>query len=439
MSWNAKYVVFILFTTVVSYIAARLLERFENKIKKKLIIVGTALMCLGILFFFKYFNFMSTSVVRFLNLFAIKLNPVTVNLLLPVGISFYTFQTLSYVIDVYRGTTKAEHHFGRYATFISFFPQLVAGPIERTNNLLSQIKEEKKFDYAQGSYGIKLMVWGFFKKIVIADNLSLYVSRIYNAPGEYSGFVFVLATIFFAFQIYCDFSGYSDIAIGTSKLLGINLMTNFKSPYFSQSIKEFWGRWHISLSTWFRDYVYIPLGGNRVGKVRYALNLLITFLMSGLWHGASWTFVIWGTIHGIAQIIENLFLPNKYKNSTGLVRFIRILFVFLFSCFTWIFFVSNSLSDSLFVIMNMFDNISNFGTYINKGIVDIGITMSNLCGLLFGILVLMLYDGFSLKTDCIEWISNKHVVIRYTAYLLMLCVLLFYRATVQAEFVYFQF
>lgn len=294
MSWNVKYVGLILFTTIASYVAALLMEKYENKKAKKIVLLATAVLCLGVLFFFKYFNFVSSSVAELLSLISIQFSPLTLKLLLPVGISFYTFQTLSYVIDVYRGDVKAEHHFGYYATFISFFPQLVAGPIERTENLLPQIKAQHTFDYEQATYGLKLMAWGFFKKIVIADSLSVYVSKVYNAPQSFEGFALILATVFFTFQIYCDFSGYSDIAIGTAKLMGINLMTNFKSPYFSTSIKEFWSRWHISLSTWFRDYVYIPLGGNRVSKVRHALNLLITFLVSGLWHGANWTFVLWG-------------------------------------------------------------------------------------------------------------------------------------------------
>lgn len=302
MSWNPKYVVLIFTTTFVSYMAGILLEKFENIKIKKLILLITLMVCLGNLFFYKYFNFVSESVADVLGIFSIKLNPLTLNVLLPVGISFYTFQTLSYVIDIYKGVVKAERHFGIYATFISFFPQLVAGPIERTSNLLSQIKSKKVFDYDQATYGLKLMAWGYFKKLVIADNLSQYVSKVYDAPQSYTGFTLVLATVFFTLQIYCDFSGYSDIAIGLAKILGVNLMTNFKSPYFSQSVKEFWSRWHISLSAWFRDYVYIPLGGNRVGKVRHVINLMITFFVSGLWHGANWTFLIWGGVHGVAQI-----------------------------------------------------------------------------------------------------------------------------------------
>ena len=294
MSWNPKYVVLILGTTVVSYAAARLLERTEKERYKKFIVLSTVLICLTVLFFFKYFNFLSLSVVEVCSRLAIPLHPLTLQVLLPVGISFYTFQTLSYVIDVYKGSVKAERHFGYYATFISFFPQLVAGPIERTRNLLPQLKAERIFNYDEAVYGLRLMAWGFFKKLVVADNAAIIVDKVYGSLDKCTGFDLLAAIFLFTMQIYCDFSGYSDIAIGSARLLGIKLMTNFKSPYFSSSLKEFWGRWHISLSTWFRDYLYIPLGGNRCSKFRHNLNLMLTFLVSGLWHGANWTFVFWG-------------------------------------------------------------------------------------------------------------------------------------------------
>lgn len=438
MSWNIKYIFLILFTTVISYGAARLLENEESKKKKKKILAGAAALCLSVLFFFKYFNFVSASVADFLSLFAIRMNPITLKVLLPVGISFYTFQTLSYVIDVYRGDVPAERHFGYYATFISFFPQLVAGPIERTRNLLPQLKAEHKFDYDQATYGLKLMAWGFFKKIVIADTLSLFVSIVYDAPQDFQGFALVLATALFSIQIYCDFSGYSDIAIGTAKLLGINLMTNFKSPYFSESVKEFWSRWHISLSTWFKDYVYIPLGGNRVGKVRHALNLMITFLASGLWHGANWTFVVWGGIHGAAQIIENTIIPKE--KSTGIVRWIRVLFVFAFASFAWIFFVSNSMGDAIYVIGHLFDGILYLIDYLRYGFGAISMSKVELAKDVFLIGLLIIFDFFSLKMDVISELSKQNLVVRWTAYVCLgLIIVFFSQKGVAAEFVYFQF
>lgn len=440
MSWNAKYVVLILFTTCISYGAARLLEKQDNKKKKKAILVGTAVLCLGVLFFFKYFNFVSESIAGVLSLFSIHMNPITLKLLLPVGISFYTFQTLSYVIDVYREEVPAERHFGYYATFISFFPQLVAGPIERTSNLLPQIKAKHEFDYDQASYGMKLMAWGYFKKIVIADTLSKYVSTVYDAPQNFSGFALVLATLFFTLQIYCDFSGYSDIAIGTAKLLGINLMTNFKSPYFSQSVKEFWSRWHISLSTWFRDYIYIPLGGNRVGKVRHIVNLMITFLASGLWHGANWTFVVWGGIHGAAQAIENIIVPKSKRISKGIMWWIRVLFVFLFASFAWIFFVSNSIGDAGYVITHWANGITSPISYLKQGFTEIGLGKVDLAFLMPSLLMLVVYDYYSLKKDVILVISSKKTVLRWIIYLFfVIWIIMMIPVNNSAEFIYFQF
>lgn len=442
MSWNAKYVFLILFTTIISYSAAILLEKIDSQRNRKWILVGTVVACLGVLFFFKYFNFVSESVTAVFSLFAIQMNPVLLNLLLPVGISFYTFQTLSYVIDVYKGDVKAEHHFGYYAAFISFFPQLVAGPIERTNNLLPQIKAEHKFSYDQATYGLKLMAWGYFKKIVIADTLSQFVSKVYDAPQGFSGFALILATVIFALQIYCDFSGYSDIAIGTSKLLGINLMTNFKSPYFSQSIKEFWSRWHISLSTWFRDYVYIPLGGNRVGKIRHAVNLLITFLVSGLWHGANRTFVIWGGIHGLGQVVENAIVPKDKlkKKSKGIIWELRVIFVFSFTSFAWIFFISNALGDAMYVISHMFIGIASPVSYLHDGFLNIGLGKRDLVFLIPSLFLLMTFDYASLKIDVIEKISNYKVLIRWLIYIcLIVWMIMNVPVNGRAEFIYFQF
>lgn len=350
-----------------------------------------------------------------------KHNPVTLNLILPVGISFYTFQTLGYVIDVYNGKVSAKHHFGYYATFISFFPQLVAGPIERTNNLLPQIKSRHYFDYEQATYGLKLMAWGYYKKILIADALAVYVRYVYDAPQQYAEFSLVLATVLFAVQIYCDFSGYSDIAIGTAKLLGINLTTNFRSPYFSNSFKEFWGRWHISLSTWFRDYIYIPLGGNRVSKLKNARNLLITFLASGLWHGANWTFVIWGGIHGVLQILEDAIVPGINKKDPG-HTVLRRLIVLALVTFAWIFFVSNSVADAFYVISHMGEGIASPVSYVIRGIEEIGLDRDSIVLICGSILLLGLYDYISLRKDVIECISKCSVLVRWSIYIVFVLI-----------------
>ena len=439
MSWNAKYVILIFFTTFVSYIAAILIEKEDSDKKKKGIMMVTLLLCLGVLFVFKYFNFVTRSFADFLSIFSIQLNPITLKFLLPVGISFYTFQTLSYVIDVYKGDVAAEHHFGYYATFISFFPQLVAGPIERTRNLLPQIRSKHEFDYDKATYGLKLMAVGFFKKMVIAESLSRYVSKVYDAPEKYSGFSLVLATLFFAIQIYCDFSGYSDIAIGTAKLFGIDLMANFKSPYFSQSIKEFWNRWHISLSTWFRDYVYIPLGGNRVSRVRHSINLMITFLLSGLWHGADWSFVAWGGIHGIFQIIDN-FLPNKKNKKNALIRLLKCGVTFSFVAFAWIFFVSNSIGDAWYVIINMVNGIRFPGAYIYRGFYALSFDTIECNYIVVSVVILFIYDYLSLKFDVLKLISSKNALVRWPLYIaFIIWIIMNVPLSNQTTFIYFQF
>ena len=437
MSWNAKYVVLILFTTLVSYLAGRILEKSVTD-KKKWILAFASIVCLGVLFFFKYFNFFSASVADILGLFSVPLDPIAINFVLPVGISFYTFQTIGYVVDVYRGEIPAERHFGKYAAFISFFPQLVAGPIERTKNLLPQIKAEHHFDYDSATYGLKLMAWGYFKKLVIADGLSQHVGKVYDAPQSYEGFALVLATLFFTLQIYGDFSGYSDIAIGTAKLFGVDLMTNFKSPYISQSLKEFWGRWHVSLSSWFRDYVYIPLGGNRVGRCRHYANLLLTFLASGLWHGANWTFVLWGGVHGFGLILEDLLFGKK--ESRGVLRILRTVCVFVFCAFAWLFFVSHSVADAWYVITYALTGIGNPVEYLHKGFSSIGIGRAKFAVEACFWALLFVVDYHSLKQDMIGMMGKRGIVVRWGLYIcLALLVLFCSQKGVATEFVYFQF
>lgn len=439
MSYNPKYVVLILLTTGVSYLCALGLEKTDNVRKRKLILAASMVVCLGILFVFKYFNFVSFSLARALSRIAIPLKPITLKLMLPVGISFYTFQTMGYVIDVYRGDVKAEKNFGTYATFVSFFPQLVAGPIERTGNLMSQIKGKHEFDYNQAMYGVKQMIWGFFKKIVIADMLSDYVRMIYSDPRRFNGFALVLATIFFSIQIYCDFSGYSDIAIGTSKLFGINLMTNFKSPYFSTSIKEFWSRWHISLSTWFRDYVYIPLGGNRVSKLRHYFNLMVTFLISGLWHGASWTFIAWGFIHGALQVVENVFHIGKKKSNSRVANVIRTVIIMAIVTFAWIFFAANTISDAKYIILNQFVGIADFAGYIKTGFTTLSLNAFSIAKIIVFVGMLAVYDVFALKNDCIKWLEEKPAYVRHIVCFGLILIIILFGASAEKEFIYFQF
>ncbi len=427
MSWNVKYVVLILFTTIVSYSAALLIAKTPSLRTKKAILTLSLIACLGVLFVFKYFNFFTGAVVDFLNMFSLHLHPMTLKLLLPVGISFYTFQTLGYVIDVYRGKTQPERNFWVYAAFISFFPQLVAGPIERTNNLLPQIKAVHEFNYSQAVYGIKLMTWGFFKKLCIADVLAVHVDRVFADVYHYEGLALLVTVLCFTLQIYCDFSGYSDIARGCAKMLGIELMENFRSPYFSASLHEFWSRWHISLSTWFRDYVYIPLGGSRCGNFRHKVNLLLTFMISGLWHGANWTFVIWGMLHGLGQVLENALTSRKTQELHGAAWCLRVLMTFVFVVLGWVFFRAQNMSEAVYIFGHMFLPVLG-------GTLDLG------KGVILSILVMMTFDYISLKTDAINFFSRRNLPVRWTAYIVLgLLVVFFSQKDIAAEFVYFQF
>jgi alginate O-acetyltransferase complex protein AlgI len=362
MCWNYKYVVLILFTTTVNYFTGIGIGTTQSKFRKNLYLVLGVGSSLAVLFFFKYFNFFGNSINSLFEQFNIFYKIPAYHVLLPVGISFYTFQTLSYTLDIYFGREKIEYHFGIFALFVSFFPQLVAGPIERSVNLLPQFRKEQKLKYSNIRDGLVYMLWGYFKKVVIADRLSEYVNIVYNDPTSYGGWHNVIATLFFSFQIYCDFSGYSDIAIGTAKMMGIDLMTNFRRPYFALNIREFWQRWHISLSTWFKDYFYIPLGGNRVSKGRWYFNLFVTFVVSGLWHGANWTFVIWGGLHGFYMIFAywtkniskkiNEFIGLAKK--PGLLKLWQTIITFLLVYFAWIFFRANSLGNAILIIKKIF-------------------------------------------------------------------------------------
>lgn len=441
MSWNTKYVVLILGTTLVSYFAGLVLEKTK---RKKTVLFWSSVICLGILVIFKYLNFILAGFYSLCSMIAIPCDPVWVKLTLPVGISFYTFQTMSYVIDVYRGDIKAEKHFGYYAAFISFFPQLVAGPIERTKDLLPQIKANHKFEYRVAIDGVKLMLWGYYKKIVVADTLAVYVDRVYGNPIEYTGFALMLATLFFTLQIYCDFSGYSDIAVGTAKLMGIRLMNNFNSPYFSKSLKEFWRRWHISLSSWFRDYVYIPMGGGYCGAFRHNFNLLFTFLLSGLWHGSSLTYIAWGMWHGLGQIFEGYFLKALQDvKKNRIYNFISWLCVFSFCVLSWVFFRSESISEAIYIYKNMFSGILHIKSYLGNGVQElkvIGIGTKRVIYIFFMIMLLTVIDFILYKKNIIEIPENKRPIINWIIYIVLaVIIVLFSQKGVTTEFVYFQF
>ncbi len=440
MCWNYKFIVLIMLSTVVDYFSGILIHRTDKKRPRKLLLLASLFTNLGLLFFFKYFNFFGEAINTLFDTVNIFYNVPAYDFLLPVGISFYTFQTLSYTIDIYKKKQEPEYHFGRFALFVSFFPQLVAGPIERSVNLLPQFRKEVDFNYERIKNGILLMGWGFFKKIVIADRLSEYVNVVYNNPTEFEGIQNIIATFFFSFQIYCDFSGYSDIAIGAAMVLGYKLMTNFRRPYFAMNIREFWQRWHISLSTWFRDYVYISLGGNRVVKWRWYYNLFITFLISGLWHGAEWTFVIWGAIHGFYLVfaIVTEKLRNNINNAIGinkvpwLYNLSQILVTFVLAYVAWIFFRANNVSEALYILKNHFV----FG----------GNPTVNLFNNPADFLLSFIFIGVLLVIDFLEerfkFSSGLKKLPRYqkwTLLLVFIVVILVFAVWNETDFLYFQF
>lgn len=424
--WGLQYAALMVIVTALSYRSAIRIEQEQSDKKKKGILILCICVLLGILAFFKYAGF-------FTPVFGIA------KIILPIGISFYSFQAIAYVIDVYRKNLDAEHSFGKYALFVAFFCTVSSGPIERAGHLLPQLSNQKEFHYEQAAYGIKLMAWGFFKKLVVAGNLCEYTDLVYGNIARYQGASLLIIMFFYSVQIYCDFSGYSDIAIGTAKLFGIDLMDNFKSPYFSTSIKEFWSRWHISLSTWFRDYVYIPLGGNRVSKFRNRMNLLITFVLSGIWHGASWTFLIWGGIHGIAQMIEkDIFHQKNEKN-----RFSKVVFgilTFLFCSMVWVFFRAETATDAFYAFAHMLDGISDVGTYFALGYQQLDIAVLRWAVIALSWCMLFVFDFCSLKTDVIERISSLSKLKRWTCYIAFILIIVFFMPIESSrEFIYFKF
>ena len=442
MNLHIGYGLLLFASTALTYVLAGLLEQAPTAARKKCYLLGGIVPLALILIFYKTASPVIDRLNALINAGRLTIHPITVRILLPAGISFYFFQSMGYLIDVYRGKISAERHFGYYALFVSFFPQLLAGPIGRADSLLPQYKKERPFVYENVTYGLKLMVWGYFKKLVIADVFAGVVNKVYDNAASYVGLVFIVVTVMFAVEIYCDFSGYSDIAIGCAKLFGVDLMMNFKSPYFSFSIKEFWSRWHISLSTWFRDYVYIPLGGNRVPKWRHSLNLLITFLVSGFWHGSSLTYILWGGIHGLLQIIETWIYPKKRKGAVVSRRkhWWQLPITFALLCFTWIFFRANSIQDAFWIISRLFWDIGRSRQYLQTGIVCLGISPASAMGMLLSVTILAAYDLASLKGDVIRSLSGQKFFVRWPVYVLFLVVIaLFAPKGVATEFIYFQF
>ena len=360
MAFVPAYIAILAVTILIDYVAGIRIEGAAGPQRRRWLILSIASTC-AVLFVFKYFDFFNDTIAVAAHAMGMGYAVPALQLLLPVGLSFHTFQSLSYVIEVYEGRQTAERDFGLYALYVMFYPQLVAGPIERPQHLLHQFREEHRFDYARVVAGLQLMAWGLVKKVVVADRLAELANRVYDAPRAFSGLPLITGTIAFAFQIYCDFSGYSDIAIGSAQVMGFTLVKNFDRPYTARSIAEFWRRWHISLSTWFRDYLYIPLGGNRVARPRWYVNLFVTFLVSGLWHGARWTFVVWGALHG-AYLVASLASAGargRVRNALGLERHPLVLrawqtgATFVLVGVAWVFFRAGSLGDAWYVLTHL--------------------------------------------------------------------------------------
>jgi D-alanyl-lipoteichoic acid acyltransferase DltB (MBOAT superfamily) len=440
MCWKAEYIILIIASTFIDYFAGHRMGQLKEKARRRKYLLLSLCTNLGLLFAFKYFNFFNESTRAIFNQFNLFYSVPAFSVLLPVGISFYTFQTLSYSIDVYRGNREPEKHLGVFALYVAFFPQLVAGPIERSTHLIPQFFEKHDFDYHRVTNGLKRMAWGLFKKVVIADRLALYVNQVYNNPTEYSGAHIWIATYFFAFQIFCDFSGYSDIAIGAAQVMGYRFMENFRRPYLAQNISEFWKRWHISLSTWFRDYLYIPLGGNRVGKWRWYYNLFIVFLISGLWHGANWTFIIWGALHGFhlifsivsAKTREQLASWCRLDSFPVAHAYLKRIITFHLVCFAWIFFRANSVGDAFILIKNLF----HFESFSN---IPLALGDSGMRIALLTILLMEIFHYTQEKISITRLVSRQHLAVRWTCYYALLLGIIIFGVFEESAFIYFQF
>lgn len=440
MAFIPAYILILFLTIGIDYTAAIYLERLTGRRRTALLWLSVVSTCV-VLGVFKYLDFLIRSAVAAAGWFDMTLPLVVTGVILPIGLSFHTFQSLSYVVEVYAGRQKAERDLVLYGTYVMFFPQLVAGPIERPQNLLHQFREHHRFRYSDVTGGLKRMGWGFFKKLVIADRLALYVNDVYAAPAEYTGAQLTVATVFFAYQIYCDFSGYSDIAIGTAQVMGFRLMDNFRTPYASLSVSEFWRRWHISLSTWFKDYLYVPLGGNRAGARRHALNLLITFAVSGLWHGANWTFVCWGILNGLYLVggsatkawRDRWFAAVGLHPSTSIRKGIMMASTFVLVCLAWIVFRAGSLSDAAYIATHLGSGWSLTGLGTPHFL------LRQMPVAVAAILALELGQSWQRSGRALRLVQQWPLPARWSAYaaFVMAVVMLgVYRGT---EFIYFQF
>ena len=447
MSFIPAYIIILVISGFVDYAGSNLIDKYKDDKKlKKLFLLIPVILDLLILGYFKYAYFTA----GIINFFGLKIGLgaiVLPDIILPIGISFHTFQGMGYMIDVYKGNIKAEKNPVKYTLFLMFFPQLVAGPVERAKNLMSQFDERHYLSYENISQGGRMMLWGMVKKILIADNLAMYVDAVYKSPESFGTAGIYIAVIFFAFQIYCDFSGYSDIAIGAAQIMGFNLMKNFNMPYFALSMTDFWRRWHISLSTWFKDYIYIPLGGNRVSRLKWCRNQFITFSVSGLWHGASFTFVIWGMLHGLVLIAEGLSSNIRKKISAkinlGKLNFIKkipcLCYTFFVTCITWILFRAETFGDAFYIIKRLFSGIPDFLPLDKTAALFDGIPRMNLYASVFGLALLLTVDFLCRKSDFKTAAGKIPVFARVPLYAAFICLILIFGAYESKSFIYFQF
>ena len=437
MSFVPVYILILGFTTLVDYISGIYIDRSAGK-RRKLYLIISLVSNISILAFFKYYSFLNDNLTSILEGFAYS-NPIPyLSIILPIGLSFHTFQAMSYTIEVYRGKQKPERHFGIFALYVMFYPQLVAGPIERPQNLLHQFYKKHTFESTRVAEGLKLMLWGFFKKLVIADRLAIYVNSTYNNVENHNGSTLILATLFFSFQIYCDFSGYADIAIGAARVMGFDLMTNFKRPIFAKSTSEHWKRWHISLSSWFKDYVYFPMGGSRVSSTRLYYNLMVVFVISGLWHGANWTYILWGTLNGFYVVFA--IVTKKYwdklssiLNSDGhprLTLFYQIAITFILITFSRIFFRANNLSDAYLIIKKIFSEPGK-------------VFIENPSMMIFSFLGIIMLLFVELKQEFYKgkfsFFNNEKWIIRNVSYVSLVIIILLMGVFDGGQFIYFQF
>jgi alginate O-acetyltransferase complex protein AlgI len=448
MAFIPVYILVLFFTIGVDYLAGISIEGAQGS-RRRLFLAASLLANIGVLAVFKYAGFLDSNLAALAGFLHWNYPIQALAIILPIGLSFHTFQSMSYTIEVYWGRHPAERHLGIFALYVMFFPQLVAGPIERPQNLLPQLHATHEMNPEQVSSGLQLMAWGLFKKMVVADRLAILVNQVYNDPTEYQGISLIIATVFFAYQIYCDFSGYSDIAVGAAQVLGIRLRKNFDRPYSARSIGDFWHKWHMSLSTWFRDYLYIPLGGSRTTRARWYLNLLITFLVSGLWHGANWTFVIWGALHGFYMLVS-IWTQGIYTRLKSWLRLDRLpalkvaletATTFGLVCFAWIFFRSNNLADSLYVVSHLIPGIGNSMTLatLRGGTDRIGMDRNALLFSVGLIAVLELVQFLQARYTLNGMLAARPVWVRWAAYYVLVMSILLLGVFSERAFIYFQF